>query len=38
MKLSDVIVQLAEYISEYGDEELPDNWQIYEDNSSIKWY
>ena len=38
MKLSDVIVVLVEYISEHGDEELPDNWHMFEDNGGLEWH
>lgn len=37
MKISDVIARLAEYISENGDEELPENFHIYYDGH-IDWY
>lgn len=38
MKLSDVIVKIAEYISDNGNEELPDDFHLYLERGSIMWY
>lgn len=37
MKISDVIARLAEYISENGDEELPESIIIYNTYGNIEW-